>query len=145
MKIQGGPNGICQQTCPLECFPGEMLCEDFDSEDCSMGQYCITMQSPGPNEAYCPTFCNLICGQDEVPCPTTYDDNGCEMPGMCVKSGEENSCPLSSYDNVGCPMYHEPVVCTEPEVFCPAGTFENVKSSKIANIMTSFLQFFLIA
>ena len=39
----------------------------------------------------CPVSCPVKCGMDDIWCPGGMDNNGCQMPEMCMPQGSE--CP----------------------------------------------------
>ena len=61
----------------------------------------------------CPHIDSPNCQSNEILCPDTKDENGCEGAGKCVASNE--------LDNVGilCPAMCQLATCLHNEIFCP--------------------------
>ena len=84
---------LSQDACPLpmDCHP---IQKDLFGYDCPID---------------CPSYCHHL--DNHTQCPSTYDTNGCQYHGGCVKIGAEHTCPKSQYDSSGCQVF-ERVGCS---------------------------------
>ena len=63
-------------------------------------------------ESFCPE--EWECDYDEIYCPNTYLNDGCEIPGYCLPRFDENGCESS------CPE------CDHDEIWCSDGYFGEI-------------------
>jgi hypothetical protein len=96
---------------PTKCNTGEFNCPMFDTDMCMIGSMCQSMTNgKGLDGKDCMASCPMACSNTEMVCGGAQDENGCQMPGMCMPVPKDAPCPVNC-----------PAACQAGERMCPGG------------------------
>ena len=104
----------CPAYCPAQCdtmyeevCPGQRL----SKAGCLDMETCVPYGQCQFDWDGCPIVEYPECANDQYPCEFDYDSTGCRVPGTAVCVGNDEECPLPTYDCYGCAIL--------PEINCP--------------------------
>lgn len=124
---KAGSLELCDNQCPHTCPPNQVPCPMiFDVHGCPHNQ-CAESPDHCPASVYdhkgcsAAPVCDQPCEVGQVLCPATFDHMGCPEPCACVDADKVQNCPVSGFDERGCPPPMDYGVCQGNDcvVKCP--------------------------